>query len=103
MASNMASLGPITVVGAHRNSEETARQHANRAVEYLARHATTVESRLVVSEKGVECVILDEARARGVEMIVMGAYGHSRLREFFIGSTTTKVMDAAPAPVFLFH
>ncbi len=103
VASNMASLGPITVVGVHRHSEETARQNANRAVEYLSRYQPTVQSRIVVTNQGVECVILDEARARGVEMIVMGAYGHSRLVEFFIGSTTTKVMDAAPAPVFLFH
>ena len=103
VATGLRRLGTILVVGVHPESEQVANEHAERAVEYLAAHGLAVDRRIVVSDKSVECVIADEVQAGGVEMIVMGAYGRSRLAEFFLGSTTTKVMDGVPAPVFLFH
>ncbi len=103
VASGLTGLGPVTVVGVDSRSRETAEEHAGRAVDYLAFRNFQVDSHTLVSDKSVEQVILEEARARGVELIVMGAYGRSRLAEFFLGSTTTKVMDGASAPVFLFH
>jgi nucleotide-binding universal stress UspA family protein len=33
----------------------------------------------------------------------MGAYGHSRLRALFIGSTTTEMLRTSPVPVLLFR
>jgi len=103
MASGLTALGPITVVGVDELSRETAEEHAGRAADYLTFRGLEVGTKAMVSDKSVEQVILDEARARGVELIVMGAYGRSRLAEFFLGSTTTKVMDGASAPVLLFH
>ncbi len=45
--------------------------------------------------------ILDNAREQGCDLIVMGAYGHSRIRELILGSTTTYVMTHADMPVML--
>lgn len=45
--------------------------------------------------------ILDNAREQGCDLIVMGAYGHSRIRELILGSTTTYVMNRADVPVML--
>ena len=36
-----------------------------------------------------------------VELMVMGAYGHNRLRELLLGSTTTHVIRKSPIPVLL--
>jgi nucleotide-binding universal stress UspA family protein len=36
-----------------------------------------------------------------VELIVMGAYGHNRLRELFLGSTTSHIIRKSPIPVLL--
>jgi nucleotide-binding universal stress UspA family protein len=36
-----------------------------------------------------------------VELMVMGAYGHNRLREFLLGSTTSQVVRKSPIPVLL--
>lgn len=36
-----------------------------------------------------------------IDLVVMGAYGHSRIREFFIGSTTTKMIREAKVPHLL--
>jgi nucleotide-binding universal stress UspA family protein len=38
-----------------------------------------------------------------VELIVMGAYGHNRLRELLLGSTTSQVIQKSPIPVLLTH
>ncbi|MGE5863814.1 MAG: universal stress protein, partial [Rhizobacter sp.] len=38
--------------------------------------------------------LVDEA---GFDMLVMGAYGHSRIREFILGSTTTTILRHAKA------
>ncbi len=103
VACDLARLGPLTVMGVHHDSENAAREHVDRAVEYLAGHGLTAEGQVVAGDKSVECVIVEEAQARGAELIVMGAYGHSRLAEFLMGSITAKVLDGATAPVFLFH
>lgn len=42
-------------------------------------------------------------KATGAELLVMGAYGHSPLRTFIVGSTTTALMRACPVSVLLFR
>jgi len=37
------------------------------------------------------------------DLLVMGAYGHSRIRRFMIGSTTTEVMQTCPTSMLVFH
>ncbi len=38
-----------------------------------------------------------------IDLLVMGAYGHSRIREFILGSTTTALIRTCHVPVLLFH
>lgn len=49
----------------------------------------------------VEHVLFQYLERNSVDLIVMGAYGHSRIRQFFIGSTTTNMMRNAEVPVLL--
>jgi nucleotide-binding universal stress UspA family protein len=37
------------------------------------------------------------------DLIVMGAYGHSRLREAILGGATRNMLEASPLPVFMAH
>ncbi|KFN46901.1 universal stress protein [Arenimonas metalli] len=48
-----------------------------------------------------EAVIAREVGARGIDLLVMGAYGHSRIRTMILGSTTTQVLRSCPIPVLL--
>lgn len=48
-------------------------------------------------------VIAGEVGKRGVELLVMGAYGHSRVRQFILGSTTTTLVRTCHVPVLLFR
>lgn len=49
----------------------------------------------------IEPALHQYQQAHNVDMIVMGAYGHSRLREFFVGSTTNNMIRNATVPHLL--
>jgi len=40
-------------------------------------------------------------KSRGVDLLVMGAYGHSRIRQLIVGSTTTTLLRTSPVPVLV--
>lgn len=47
--------------------------------------------------------LLRAAQNLEADLIVMGGYGHSRLREFIVGSTTRQVIELAQLPVLMMH
>jgi nucleotide-binding universal stress UspA family protein len=50
-----------------------------------------------------ETVIAEAVAGEGFDLLVMGAYGHSRIRTLMIGSTTTELMRLCKVPVVLFR
>lgn len=48
-------------------------------------------------------VISAKVKDSGIDLLVMGAYGHSRIREFILGSTTTALIRTCHVPVLLFR
>jgi len=50
-----------------------------------------------------ESVISDYVRNQSIDLLVMGAYGHSTLRQFILGSTTTTVIRSCDVPVLMFR
>ena len=47
--------------------------------------------------------IADKVETGGIDLLVMGAYGHSRIRSLIIGSTTTEMIRSCMIPVMLFR
>jgi len=47
--------------------------------------------------------LLETASARGCDLLVIGGYGHSHLRETIFGGVTQYVISHATIPVFLAH
>lgn len=56
-----------------------------------------------VREGAPETVIAEAIEREAVDLLVMGAYGHSRIRTLLIGSTTTQMLRACKVPVLLFR
>ncbi len=50
-----------------------------------------------------ETVISQFVESEGIGLLVMGAYGHSRIRSLIIGSTTTEMLRSCKVPVVLFR
>jgi len=70
---------------------------------YLARHGIAVDVVQEHTEADIGAALLAKAAALSSELIVMGGYGHSRLREIVLGGTTRTVLDAAAVPVLMAH
>jgi nucleotide-binding universal stress UspA family protein len=70
----------------------------------LARHGLTVELRRIgAAGIGVADTILNCASDTAADLIVMGAYGHSRLREFVLGGTTRALLTSMTVPTLMSH
>ena len=77
---------------------------AERLAAQFRRHGATSEARLVVpGGRTLPDAVLDTAVASGADILIMGGYGHSRLRELVFGGFTRHVLNSSPLPVFLFH
>jgi nucleotide-binding universal stress UspA family protein len=96
----------IVVLTADEGDRET-NEHvasAERIAAQFRRHGTTSEARLVVpGGRSLPESVMDTAAACGADIVVMGGYGHSRLRELVFGGFTQHVLNASRLPVFLFH
>lgn len=95
-------------VGAPRAStEEVARQRAGLAsvARYLEAHGLTVavEFQPGLSDIGPAELILSRAADHGADLLVMGAYGHSRLQELVLGGATRSILSSMTLPVLMTH
>ena len=69
---------------------------------YLARHGAKVTvDRLPSQGKTIASVLRQHAVDTAAELLVMGAYGHSRLRERIFGGVTKSMLDSPPLPILM--
>jgi nucleotide-binding universal stress UspA family protein len=72
--------------------------------DHLARHKLDVDLKsIVASENNVANTILSHAADLDTNLIVMGAYGHSRIREFVLGGATRGILNSMTVPVLMAH
>lgn len=99
----LAMAKKVTVViveGGKRRAEVRGADIAT----YLARHDLDVTIRTIArTPAGIGATLLDFATDEGADWIVMGAYGHSRLREFILGGTTASILKLMSLPVLMAH
>jgi len=71
---------------------------------HLTRHGVTVAlKRIVTAETDVASTILSHAADNSADFLVMGGYGHSRLREFILGGATREILASMTVPVLMSH
>lgn len=84
--------------------EKIAAYPRDMAAHYLSRHGIEAE---IVQRRPTDGNVADTielaACTLGAGMIVMGAYGHSRLREFLVGGVTRQLLLQCGLPLVLGH
>jgi nucleotide-binding universal stress UspA family protein len=70
---------------------------------YLARHGVNVEVLRRPEPADPGAAILSLAADFNVDLLVMGAYGHSRFREMMLGGATRTILATATLPVLMAH
>lgn len=71
---------------------------------HLARHGVAVGvERVVAPDIGADDALLNRAAESNADLIVIGAYGHSRLREFVLGGVTRGLLKHMTVPVLMSH
>jgi nucleotide-binding universal stress UspA family protein len=72
--------------------------------QHLARHELNIDLKRIVSgDADVASTILSYAADSAADFLVMGGYGHSRLREFILGGATRGILSAMTVPTLMAH
>ena len=82
---------------------DTKRSGAELA-KHLARHGIDVVLDTVdAAGRGIGGVLESYVTSRNADVLVMGAYGHSRIREFILGGASRSMLSRPPLPIFFSH
>ncbi|MSP95000.1 MAG: universal stress protein [Alphaproteobacteria bacterium] len=73
------------------------------AIAHLKHHVVKAVLAQVKTRADIGKTLLAEVRKRKADLIVMGGYGHSRLREWLLGGVTDKMLHNAPVPLLVAH
>jgi nucleotide-binding universal stress UspA family protein len=96
-----AKAAEIVMVAEHGQSNEVP---GADIAQHLARHGIPVEVKQIVAPDAKAAdVILSHAADASADILVMGGFGHSRLREFVLGGVTRSILDSMTVPTLMSH
>jgi nucleotide-binding universal stress UspA family protein len=91
----------VVVVSDERPTEHHAMLGAE-AINHLKHHGIDAALHRAKSRDGdVGAKLIAEAERQHADLVVMGGYGHSRLREWLLGGVTYDLMHEAPVPLLV--
>jgi nucleotide-binding universal stress UspA family protein len=95
----------VIAVTSKRDAQAGSGSAASRDLSHhLARHGIKVESSYDISgELAVADILLSRASDLGSDLIVMGAYGHARVREIVMGGVTRSILQHMTVPILMSH
>lgn len=94
----------VTVTFVSPEYSEANEPPGQNIIEHLSRHGITAELETYHGKgPSVGDFLLARTTDRGADLLVMGAYGHSRLRDFVLGGVTKTVLRNTATPVLMSH
>lgn len=100
----LARAGNVTILSVSENpsGDDTDRLSAEHLVNQLAWRGIKPDLRMCYSPRAsTSQALLDMAYECDADLLVMGAYGHSRVKEFVFGGVTSDLLAESPLPVFM--
>jgi nucleotide-binding universal stress UspA family protein len=101
----LARAGSVTLglVNLERQSELHGDEPGADMALYLARHGVKVNVVVAHTRARESDALIDMAGEVHADLMVAGAFGHSRYREWFLGGVTRDLLDSAPVPLLIAH
>ena len=90
----------VSIAGRNLPNEELPGFNITR---HLTRHGISTTLKKLPAAQDIGETLLSYAADSGADYMVMGAYGHSRLREFVLGGTTRTILGSMTIPVLMAH
>ncbi len=105
LASSLPFLAKAETVAVLTAVEPHTSGRPAEVVRYLSWHGIHAEAvEVAASGSGkVGQILLEQVAQIGADLLVMGAYGHSRLKEMILGGATREVLGHAPLPILMAH
>nr|WP_315485884.1 universal stress protein [uncultured Undibacterium sp.] len=99
----LSKLVQVLIINPNQADQAHGEEPGADVALFLTRHGINVEitTRFSTHDKGE--AILSACREIGADLLVMGAYGHSRFREMIMGGATRTVLGAMEIPVLMAH
>jgi nucleotide-binding universal stress UspA family protein len=93
----------VVTVDAHRAGARFSDRPGFGLTTYLTRHGLKARVKQVAASGGIADTILGEVAEERADLLVMGGYGHSRVREMMFGGVTRAILESAPSPILVSH
>lgn len=89
----MVSANEVTIVAVDRNPGDWIRDGVDDVASFLAGHGIKARTEIIKTDDDENNRLVDFFASVNAELIVSGAYGHSRLREWVFGGVTRSLLD----------
>ncbi len=99
----LARASEVEVVSVSHKGEPDAELPGFNITRHLARHGVAATLRKLPPADDVGVALLSHAARSGADYMVMGGYGHWRIREFVFGGTTRTILSSMTVPVLMAH
>lgn len=95
----------VILVATDGDNEDLGDDPGTDIAQHLARHDVNVEVRCIPLDPETETadLLLSQAAVLGADLMVMGGYHHSRMREYILGGVTRTIMKTMTVPVLMSH
>jgi nucleotide-binding universal stress UspA family protein len=94
----------VLLAGIAAEADEEREPQTEHMLAHLKRHGVLAEPMLVTASKeDIGRLLLNTAKSLEADLMVMGAFHHSRWREFILGGVTLTVLEQATLPLFMAH
>jgi len=91
----------VTVIAVNETAGEAS---SDQLVGHLARRGIAAQVQRLTADRGnIQSAILSIAAENNIGLLVMGGYGHSRLKERILGGVTRGMFEAMTVPVLMSH
>ena len=99
----LGRAGKVHLLSIYGENTERENFESKHMLDHLKRQGVQVAAKSMPMAVDVTSTLLNFMADDGTDLLVMGGYGHSRLREFILGGATRGILGSMTAPTFMSH